>query len=116
MRGAAVMIAGVVAAGTAAGQSGGGAALFQDRCAMCHSGDPMSQGPPLAGVVGRRAGAVPGFAYSAALKNSGIVWTRTSLDRFLADPGKAAPGTAMPVRVADPAARAAIIGYLAAGK
>lgn len=105
-----------LAAATAVSAAPGGEALFQDRCAMCHSGDPMSQGPPLAGVVGRKAGAAPGFAYSAALKNSGLVWTRASLDRFLADPGKAVPGTAMPVHVADPATRAAIIDYLAKGR
>ena len=93
-----------------------GASLFQDRCAMCHSGDPMAQGPTLAGVVGRKAGTVPGFAYSPALKGSGLAWTRASLDRFLADPQKAVPGSAMPIHVADPAVRAAIIGYLATKK
>ncbi len=93
-----------------------GASLFQDRCAMCHSGDPMAQGPPLAGLVGRKAGAAPGFAYSPALKSSGLVWTRASLDRFLADPRKMVPGSAMPVHVADPAVRAAIVDYLAKGK
>ena len=76
----------------------------------------MSQGPPLAGVVGRRAGAAPGFAYSTALKTSRLVWTRANLDRFLADPQKAIPGSAMPVHVADPATRAAIIDYLAKAK
>ncbi|MEO7026244.1 MAG: c-type cytochrome [Caulobacteraceae bacterium] len=90
-----------------------GAALFENRCVMCHSGDPFSQGPPLADVVGRRAGAVAGFAYSPAMKRSGLTWTRGALDQFLADPGKTIPGTAMPIRVVDPAQRSAIISYLA---
>lgn len=91
-----------------------GAALFENRCVMCHSGDPFSQGPPLTGVVGRRAGAVAGSTYSPALKSSGITSTRPPLDHFLADPRQRGPGTAMPIRVVHLAERSAIINYQAA--
>jgi cytochrome c2 len=88
--------------------------LFLDRCAMCHVAEGGGQGPSLTGVYGRRAASKPGFAYSAALKASGLTWTGPELDRFLADPAKAVPGTAMPIRIADPKQRADLIAYLAA--
>ena len=116
MSGAALMALAAMLAAPAMAVAADGASLFQDRCAMCHSGDPMGQGPSLSGVVGRKAGSVAGFAYSPALKASGLVWTKANLDRFLADPQKAVPGGAMPVHVADPAVRAAIIEYLAKRK
>lgn len=69
-------------------------------------------GPNLHGLFGRKAGAVAGFNYSPALKASGIVWDATALDRYLAAPTEAVPGTRMVVRVTDPARRAALIAYL----
>lgn len=91
-----------------------GATLFQQQCAMCHAldSDPGKLGPPLRGVVGREAASAPGYAYSDALKRHAIRWTPKSLDRFLAAPGRVAPGTRMPLSVSDPAARAALIAYL----
>jgi cytochrome c len=93
-----------------------GSDTFEDRCAGCHAPAGGGQGPSLTGVVGRKAGAVAGFDYTAALKASGIVWSRANLDTFLADPGKMVPGTAMPVHIPDAGQRAAIIGYLATGR
>lgn len=95
-----------------------GAKLFQ-RCMACHSVDPRErglQGPNLAAVVGRRAGAQPGFEYSPAMRAAGargLVWTEVALDRFLADAEKVVPRTEMftpPLR--DPAERRALIAYL----
>jgi cytochrome c len=97
-------------------QSQSGSDLFEESCSGCHVPAGGGQGPSLTGVVGRRAGSVTGFDYSPALKASGIVWTNANLDRFLTDPGKMVPGTAMPIHVTDAAQRAAIIGYLAAGR
>ena len=83
-----------------------GKVAFDADCSLCHDASPARatfQGPPLFGVVGRKTGAVSGFAYSAALKSAGAkgkVWTAAALDRFLTDPQKAMPGTAMPVSVA----------------
>ena len=64
---------------------------------MCHSLEPGRNklGPSLFGVLDRRAGTVAGFNYSSANKNSGLVWTRETLDAYLADPQTMVPGTLM---------------------
>ena len=94
-----------------------GARAFQ-RCAACHSlradvhDDP---GPNLRGVFGRRVGAVSGFPYSDALRAAGrrgTVWTAATLDRYLADPAAAMPGTTMPYQGGTAADRAAVIAWL----
>ncbi len=85
-------------AGAAAGQADDrGEAVFKRNCAICHSVEPGKNrvGPSLAGVVGRHAGSVPGFSYSSANANSGIVWTKEALDEYLVDPQKMVPGTLM---------------------
>jgi cytochrome c len=88
---------------------GRGERIFQ-RCFACHSvvaGDDRLPGPSLRGVVGRRAGSLPGFRYSPALVDAGargLVWTRETLDAYLADPQAFVPGTEMglpPLRAAD---------------
>jgi cytochrome c len=91
-----------------------GERLFGQRCGACHSTAPGETrvGPSLAGVVGRKAGSVPGYAYSAALKASGLVWTTANLDRWLTGSNALVPGTRMAYAQADPAGRAAIIDYL----
>lgn len=71
-------------------------------------------GPNLHGIVGSRAGTRPGYNYSDAMANSGLVWTQSQLDTFLAAPRDVVPGTKMaspPVSNADN--RRAIIEYLA---
>lgn len=85
------------------------------QCAGCHSTEPGKNlfGPSLAGISGRRAASLPGYAYSPALKKSGITWNAKSLDRWLTAPQKAVPGTKMPLGgVQDPAARKALVDYL----
>jgi len=92
-----------------------GATLFRQRCAACHTdiaGQPAKVGPNLSGVVGRKA-ATTTFAYSPALKASGLVWDRANLDRYLAAPAKAVPGTKMVIAVSNKAERDAIVTYLA---
>lgn len=88
------------------------------RCQACHSLTPgrNQMGPSLAGVVGRKAGIVQGYAYSPALKNGKIVWNAATLDRFLTKPSAVAPGTKM-MFVGIPAAkdRADVIAYLLSG-
>jgi cytochrome c2 len=90
-----------------------GRALFQARCGACHASAQNRVGPMLAGVVGRKAGSTPGYAYSPALRDSGIVWTKTNLDRWLAGPRQFVPGVRMPIGIADTAARRDIIAFLA---
>jgi len=100
------------AAPSLAADAAKGAELVQAHCNMCHSPE-AGAAPALDGVVGRKAGTAAGYAASAALKGSGIVWTPAKLDAFLADPAKLVPGTAMPNPYVSPADRGDIIAYLA---
>lgn len=91
-----------------------GETLFRQHCAACHSmvaGQPSRLAPNLAGISGRRAGSAS-FAYSPALRASGLTWDRATLDRYLAAPTSAVPGTRMVVRVTDARRRAVLIDYL----
>ena len=96
-----------------------GKRIFQNNCAMCHSASPdmaTLAGPPLFNVVGRKVAGVAGFAYSDALSALGAKnkrWTAQELELFLKDPSAYAPGTSMPIAVAQPAERAALVAYLA---
>jgi len=100
---------------TVAGNAANGAKLYQT-CMGCHSLDENDVGPRHRGVVGRRAGSVPGYAYSPALRSSGIVWTPDNLDRWLTNPQALVPGAKMYFSVANPHSRADIIAYLARQK
>ena len=103
----------VLLAALAAGDPEAGEAIY-GRCQACHALAYDRVGPRHCGLLGRRAGAVPGFEYSAAMKRSGFVWDERTLDRFLADPLKTVPGTTMTYAgVADPIERANLIAYLA---
>lgn len=83
------------------------------RCQACHALAFDRVGPHHCGLLGRRAGSVPDFAYSAALKQSAIVWDEKSLDRFLAAPMKAVPGTSMTYDgIPERQERADLIAYL----
>jgi len=67
-------------------------------CLACHSfdkGGPNKVGPALWGVVGRKEGAVDGFAYSEAMKGMGGNWDYAALYKFLANPKAAVVGTKM---------------------
>ena len=96
----------------AAGDVDAGLALYQTRCAACHSLDYNGVGPAHRGVFGRQAAQAPGFAYSDALKASHVVWDEASLDRWLADPEKFAPGQRMGISVPEATARRDLIAYL----
>jgi len=88
-----------------------GEKLFAQDCSECHRLDRAVVGPALGGVVGRAAAATA-YPYSAALKSSGLVWTEAALQTWLADPQAMVKGTAMPMQIPEPAARADIIAYL----
>ncbi|GBD43089.1 Cytochrome c2 [bacterium HR40] len=94
-----------------------GAQLFR-KCIGCHSLTPDDEhkaGPTFYHLIGRRAGTVPGYPYSEALRRSGIVWTEETLGRlFELGPEAFVPGSRMPLqRVPDPQDRAALVAYIA---
>ena len=109
--GAALLAAFAVAGGTKEDISAGRSA-FEKRCTGCHALDHEKSGPRLAGVVGRKAGVVPGFTYSDALKKSAVVWNETVLEKWLTDPETVVPDTDMAFRLNNPAERTAIIDFL----
>lgn len=87
------------------------------RCAICHAVQPgvNKLGPSLAGIVGRKAGTVPKFNYSPAMKNSKISWTPAQLDAFLTKPNAVLPGNKMVFPgLPNPADRANVIAYMRA--
>jgi cytochrome c len=72
-------------------------------------------GPNLHGLFGRNAGTVPGFSYSTAMRESGVVWNERTLDLFVASPQTFIPGDIMSsLGLADTAARQRLIAYLKA--
>jgi cytochrome c len=94
-----------------------GKALFKKHCGTCHTaekGGGKRQGPNLFGVVGRKAGTLPGFAYSDALRanKDGVVWARNTIDRWLTDPQAFIPGVVMPYKQPDPKLRQRLIDFL----
>jgi len=91
------LLAGSTAMANAEGDAKAGAAVFA-RCAVCHTNDKGGGdglGPNLFGVVGRKAASRPGFAYSPAMKKSGIIWTEANLTKWVAGPARVVPGTKM---------------------
>lgn len=91
-----------------------GKALFL-QCQTCHALDPGQNriGPSLAGIVGRQAGSLPGYAYSAANRNARFAWTEDKLFQFLEKPRHVMPGTKMVYAgLAKPQDRADLIAYL----
>lgn len=89
-----------------------GEAIYS-RCLACHALAYDRTGPRHCGLFGRRAGSVPGFAYSTAMKNSKIIWDEKTLNWFLTSPMTAIPGTAMGYAgIPDAQERADLIAYL----
>lgn len=68
------------------------------KCLACHKVGPGAAngvGPDLNGVVGRKAGTEAGYAYSDAMKNSGLTWDDATLTKYLHKPKEVVPGTLM---------------------
>lgn len=90
--------------------------LIYMRCVACHSiekGGANKVGPNLSGIVGRKAGAVPNFRYSAAMTKARLTWDEATLDKWLARPMAVVPGTSMAfVGLSKPQDRANVIAYM----
>src|SRR5690606_19555200 len=83
------------------------------RCLACHALAYDRTGPRHCGLFGRKAGSLPGYSYSEAMKNSKIVWTDETLNMFLAAPLKVVPGTSMGYAgISEPQERNDLIAYL----
>jgi cytochrome c len=95
----------------AAGDAEHGATVYR-QCMACHALDKNGVGPSHLGVVGRRAGSVSGYEYSAALKASNIVWDQAALDKWLTNPQALVPGANMYFSLASAQDRADVIEYL----
>jgi len=58
-------------------------------CAVCHSvdeGGAARVGPNLFGVYGQAAGQREGFAFSPAMRDSGLTWDDETLNAFIENP------------------------------
>jgi cytochrome c len=109
----------LIAAAPARADGAAGEAVFKKYCQVCHTTEAGKNkiGPSLAGIVGRKAGSVPGFNYTDANKNSGATWDEKTLDTYLTDPKKFIPGTKMLFAgVKNDADRHSLIDYLKAQK
>ena len=92
-----------------------GQRVFKGQCGTCHAavaGRNLT-GPSLAGLIGRKAGDVPGFHYSEANGAAGFTWDAARLDTYLADPKAVIPGTSMMYNgLKNDEKRADLIAYL----
>jgi cytochrome c len=74
-----------------------GAKVFA-QCRACHQiGENAKNGvgPELNGLIGRKAGSVEGYSYSAANKNSGLTWDEATFTEYIQNPKAKVPGTKM---------------------
>ena len=78
-----------------------GEILFMRKCSSCHDHEKSGghgKGPHLWNLFGRKAGSIPGFDFSDAMKNSGHNWNLASLNYYLTNTEQAVPGRIMEFR------------------
>ena len=111
-----LVAASLFATAACAGDAAKGQAVYQ-RCAICHRADKgggNGLGPNLFGIVGRKAGTVAGFGYSAAMKSSGITWSADKLAAYIAHPAAVVPGNRMAFAgIGNPQMVSDLVAYLA---
>ncbi|WP_426412675.1 c-type cytochrome [Bradyrhizobium ganzhouense] len=71
--------------------------LFNNACRTCHSTqkDDNRLGPSLHQIIGRKAGSLPEYNYSSAMRDSDFIWDEAKLARFIANPDEVVPGNKM---------------------
>jgi cytochrome c len=93
-----------------------GRSVFAAQCSVCHSNGRnggVVVGPPLFGVVGRKAGSVADFSYSSAMKTAGFAWTPDKLHAYLPAPRNYLPGVKMTYPgLRDPSQLDDLVAYL----
>lgn len=94
------------------GDANRGEKIYEGSCTGCHSLDQNRIGPAHRGVIGRKFGLAPKFAYSPNVKNSKLVLTFAVFDKWLTNPQGLIPGARMGFRLADPQKRADVYEYL----
>ena len=102
-----------------------------NQCMACHALDHAVVGPPLGGVIGRKAGSVSGFSYSPLMKaagDAGLTWSAAEITDYLKNPtqylqayvkgkGKDASGSSkMVFMLANENQRKNVVAYLATTK
>ena len=97
----ALVLAGISAPALAQdGDAAAGQRVF-NQCRACHTADQGGRntvGPNLFGILGRRAGSVEGFRYSANLRElgeGGLVWSEDRIRAYVANPKDVIPRGSM---------------------
>ena len=121
----------VATAGLASAQDANKGKSVFNQCKACHMLDTALVGPPLKGVIGRKAGSVAGYSYSPLMKaagDAGLVWSDAELVNYLKNPteylksyvtgkGKTATGSSkMVFMLANEDQRKNVVAYLAQQK
>lgn len=112
-----------------------GQAVYDDTCVRCHGlleeqsswyrmlpedgtevqlAVVMPQGPTLNDIVGRPVGIIEGYKYSKGMRafaETGAVWDRETLDKFITNSRKFVKGTYMIVKIEE-ADRKLVLDYL----
>jgi len=92
----AIAFASFVSGAAFAADAARGAKLYEEQaCNGCHAAKTVLVGPPHCGVVGRKAGSVPGYDYSDAVRSSGLTWTEANISQFIESPLTFMSGTKM---------------------
>jgi len=94
-----LIVLALIASPALAADASRGKAVFMQQCSICHTavaGAPPGIGPSLFGVVNRKPGSLPGYAYSSAMRNAGTSWSPERLDTYIESPQKTIPGIKMP--------------------
>jgi cytochrome c len=88
----------VAATGSANAQDAAAGEKVFAACRACHQVGPTAKngvGPELNGLIGRAAGSAPNYAYSTAMKGSGLTWDEPTFDEYIMSPKAKVPGTKM---------------------